>query len=177
MAFGTAAAHGLSPEDWRATMGAIAREPIVPGDDRVVRPAVELASRGVLDGRSLPPDGQVELAVLHVRAGGEGPVLPDTRGLDARHEYLALAMAQPQSARAHELGARLAGAIAADPVVASAAAMVQIASGSPIAAGAARALFMRDPRDPLLAATALRMATKPGDSDVASLARETLAAF
>ncbi len=173
--FGVGAAHALSPEDERATLQAIAIAPLVPGDDRVERPAVELASRGVLDPHVLTPDGQVELAALHER--GEGPALPDAGVLDARHEYLALALSQPQGARARELGVRLAGEAASDPVVAAASAIVQIANGAPIAPGAPRALLMRDPRDPLLAATALRLATKTGDSDVASLARQTLATF
>jgi hypothetical protein len=36
---------------------------------------------------------------------------------------------------------------------------------------------MRDPGDPLLAATALRLANKTGDSDVATRARATLTAI
>jgi hypothetical protein len=54
---------------------------------------------------------------------------------------------------------------------------VQIGTGAPIDAGAPRALLMRDPRDPLLAAIALRLATKTGDTAVASQARESLATF
>ena len=55
-------------------------------------------------------------------------------------------------------------------------ALVQLASGAPIAPGAPRALLARNPADPLLAAIALRLAEKVGDGDVARRARETLTA-
>jgi hypothetical protein len=177
VAFGAAAAHALSREEARATLAAIAHGPIVAGDDRVVRPAVELASRGTLDTAVLPPDGLVEMAVLRGGSPVEGLPLPDRRTLDVRHEYLASALADPQGAGTRELGARLASVVSRDPVVAAAAALVQIGTGAPIDVGAPRALLMRDPGDPLLAATALRLATKTGDSEVANRARATLTAL
>jgi Tfp pilus assembly protein PilF len=177
VAFGEAAGRALSPADARATLAAVVHAPAVLGDDRVVRTAVELVTRGALDSTALPPDGLVELAMLRGQGGAEGTSLPDPRVLDARHEYLAAALADPKGERARELGARLAGVAASDPVVAAAAALVQIGTGAPIDAAAARALLTRDPRDPLLAATALRLATKTGDAAVASEARESLATF
>ncbi len=177
VAFGAAALHAISPEEARATLAAVTHGPVVAGDDRVVRRAVELASRGTLDLGSLPPDGLVELAALRGEGSGEGLSLPDRRVLDARHEYLANALADPLGPRTKELGDRLASIAASDPVVAAAAVLVQIAVGAPIAAGAPGALLMRDPGDPLLVATALRLANKTGDSDVATRARATLTAL
>lgn len=177
VAFGAAAAHALSREEAHATLVAIAHGAIVAGDDRVVRAAVELVSRGMLETSVLSPDGLVELAVLRGSSPVEGSPLPDPRSLDVRHEYLASALADPQGATTKELGARLASVVGRDPVVAAAAALVLIGTGAAIEAGAPRALLMRDPGDPLLAATALRLANKTGDSDVASRARATLTAL
>ena len=177
VAFGAAAVHTLSAEDVRAALATIAHAPIVAGDDRVIRPAGELASRGVLDAGALPADGLVEIAVLRVEAPAEGLSMPDRRALDARHEYLALALTDPRTPRAKELGDRLAGVTASDPVVAAASALMLLAAGSPIDPAAARALLLRDPADALLAATALRLAKKTGDSDSASRARAVLTAL
>ncbi|HEX4448001.1 MAG TPA: hypothetical protein VH044_14735, partial [Polyangiaceae bacterium] len=193
VAFGLATGHGVSPQDARATLAAVVHGPPVLGDDRVVRAAVELVTRGALDASVLPPDGLVELAALRGQGAGKStnvneavgagvgvgvrPSLPDLRVLDARHEYLAAALSDPKGDHARELGARLASVVGSDPVVAAAAALVQIGTGAPIDAGAPRALLMRDPRDPLLAAIALRLATKTGDTAVASQARESLATF
>jgi hypothetical protein len=177
VAFGMVLVRVVSPEQARATLAAIVRGPIVQGDDLVVRPAVELASRGTLDAAALPGDGLVELSALRGAAPGEGPPGPDARGLDARHEYLAVALADPRGARARELAVRLAAVVGSDPVVAAASALVQIGSGTPIDAAAPRQLLMRDPGDPLLAAVALRLATKVGDAEVATRARAALTAL
>jgi hypothetical protein len=144
----------------------------VAGDDRVVRPAVELVSRGVLPAALLPPDGAVELSAIH----GDRPAEP-LPPLDARHEYLALALAHPESPRARELGERLAPARISDVAVAAAWCLVRLARGAPpLDVDAARALLALDPADPLLAAIALRLAVKVGDADVARRARAALAA-
>ncbi len=176
-AFGVAVVHALSPEDARAALAGLAHPALVAGDDRVVRPAVELASRGALDMGALPPDGLVEIAALRGGSSGEGLSLPDRGRLDVRHQFLAAALADPRGAQTKDLGDRLASMAGTDPVVAAASALVQIASGAPIAPGAPRELLMRDPGDPLLAATALRLADKTGDSDVATRARATLTAI
>jgi hypothetical protein len=168
VAFGVAfAAAGPSP----GVLAAIAHEPLVPGDDRTVRPAVELVSRGLLDADVLPPGGAVELAAL-------GGALPTDRGpLDPRHEYLALALTHPDAPRARELRVQLVAVGGDDPIVAASSALVDLAAGGAIAAGAPRALLSRDPADPLLAATALRLAEKTGDADVERRARAVLAAL
>jgi hypothetical protein len=177
VAFGASVVHAVSLEEARASLAGVEHGSLVPGDDLVVRRAVELASRGALEIGALPPDGLVEIAALRGESSGEGPSLPDRRVLDARHEYLAGALADPRGSRTKELGERLAKIAGSDPVVAAASALVQIAVGAPIAAGAPAALLMRDPGDALLAATALRLANKAGDSDVATRARATLTAL
>jgi tetratricopeptide (TPR) repeat protein len=177
VAFGVAVVRVLPPAQARASLASIAHAPVVSGDDLVVRPAVELASRGVVDAAALPPDGVVELSVLRGEASVEGPSAPDRRLLDARHEYLAMALADPQSARTGALAERLAGVLASDPVVAAASALVQIGVGARIDAGAPGALLGRDPGDALLAATALRLANKIGDAEAATRARAALTAL
>jgi hypothetical protein len=134
---------------------------------------VELASHGVLAGAALPPEGALELAVIR----GEPPAEP-LPPLDARHRYLALALLHPDAAATRELGARLAPARASDPVVAAAASLARLAPGAPpLEADAPRMLLARDPTDPLLAATALRLAERVGDRDVARRARAALTAL
>jgi tetratricopeptide (TPR) repeat protein len=176
VAFGAAWMQLSSPAQARSTLAAVASLPMVAGDDRVVRPAVELVSRGVLPVATLPPGGAVELFVV-TRAPGPLAVKPDDPALDARHQYLALALTAPSSPRTAALAARLRSASASDPVVAAAAALVALAAGGPIAPGAPRALLARNPADPLLATVALRLAEKVGDTDVARRARETLGAL
>lgn len=174
-AFGVALLHVASPAQARAVLASAPSLRIVGGDDRVVRPAVELASRGALPADVLPPDGVVELFVV-TASPGRLSVAPDAAGLDQRHRYLALALTQPGSPQIRELAGRLRAA-ASDPVVAAAGAIVQLGDGAPIASDAPRALLARNPADPLLAATALRLAERVGDRDVARRARETLSAL
>jgi hypothetical protein len=126
---------------------------------------------------ALPANGLVELAALRGASSGEALSPPDRRLLDARHQYLADALGDPRGPATRALGERLAGVAGTDPVVAAASALVQIASSAPIAAGAPAALLTRDPGDALLAATALRLANKTGDTDVATRARATLTAL
>jgi hypothetical protein len=177
VAFGVALAKVAAPRDVRALLAAVAHGAIVAGDDRVVRRAVELASRGALDAATLPPDGVVELAVLRGPAAGEGTSLPDVRSLDARHEYLALAMVDPKGSATRELTLRLGTVAASDPVVAAAGALAKLGSGGMLDAGAAGALIALDPADPLLAAAALQIATRTGETDAATKARATLTAL
>ncbi len=135
VAFGAAVVHAVSPEDSWAALAAVAHGPVLAGDDRVVRRAVELASRGTIEMSVLPPDGLVEIAALRGTSSGEGLSLPDRRVLDARHQYLAAALADPQAAATRALGERLGRIAGTDPVVGSALALVEIASGGPIAPG------------------------------------------
>jgi tetratricopeptide (TPR) repeat protein len=145
---------------------------IVSGDDRVVRASVELVSRGVLTPSALPPDGVIELAALR----GE-PFPPPLPRVDERHEYLALSLSGSNPARARELGLRLTRFATIDPVIHAAQALLPLASGSPIPRDAPRALLTHNPGDPLLAAVALRLAEKVGDTEVVRQARATLAAL
>ena len=177
VAFGAALMHVASPAQARAALGSMPRGALVAGDDRVVRPAVELVSRGVLPDEALPPDGLVELFVVRGPTAGPLSVALDDAGLDWRHRYLALALTQPGSPLMRELAGRLRAVSPTDPVVAAATAIAQLAEGGPIAPDAPRVLLGRNPADPLLAAVALRLAEKVGDADVARRARETLSAF
>jgi hypothetical protein len=171
VAFGVALAHAASPPEVRAALASIAHGAVVPGDDRVVRPAVQLVSRGALGADALPADGLVELAVLR----GDAP--DPTRPLDARHEYLALAIAFPRAPRTRDLAERLKHVEARDSVVAAASALLGLGLGAPVDPAAPHVLLARDPADPLLAAAALRLAEKIGDIEVARRARASLAAL
>jgi tetratricopeptide (TPR) repeat protein len=177
VAFGAALMHVASPAQARATLASIPRLSMTSGDDRVMRPAVELVSRGVLSGDALPPDGVVELFVVTGSATAHLSVAPDDAALDRRHRYLALALTQPSSPLLRELAARLRAVSPTDPVVVAATAIAQLAEGGPIAPDVPRVLLARNPADPLLAAVALRLAEKVGDADVARRARETLSAL
>jgi hypothetical protein len=177
VAFGVALMHVASSTQARAALISLPRLPLVAGDDRVVRPAVELVSRGMLPGDALPPDGVVELFVVTGPTVAPLAVAPDDAALDRRHHYLALALTQPSSPLVRELAGRLRAVSPTDPVVAAATAIAQLAEGGPIAADAPRTLLARNPADPLLAAVALRLAEKVGDADVARRARETLSAL
>jgi hypothetical protein len=170
VAFGAALMHVASPPDLRDALGRIPHDAIVDGDDCVTRPAVELVAQGALPAAVLPADGAVELAAMGLGARGDG----DRGSLDARHAYLALALAHPNDPRARELGARLAPVASSDPVVAAARALIALASEAPIAQDAARALLAIDPADPLRAATALRLAEKAGDTDMVRRARAAM---
>jgi hypothetical protein len=177
VAFAVAVARSAGAERARVAMQSVlagSAEAAVGGDDRLLRPAVELVSRGVLPASVLPPDGAVELAALSFDPAAPARALPPS--LDARHEYLALALWHPDAARTFELRHKLAGVAARDPVAGAAAAIAELALGVPIAPDAPRVLLARNPADPLLAATALRLAERVGDRDVAARARQALAA-
>jgi hypothetical protein len=131
----------------------------------------------VLAEDALPPDGVVELAARRAQPVPDALFAGDAaRALDARHEYLALALTHPEAPRARELGARLAPARALDSIVAGAGARVLLATGAAFGDGDAQWLLARDPGDPLVAATALDVATRIGARDVATKARATLTA-
>jgi hypothetical protein len=176
VAFGAALMPLSSPAHARSALAAIPSLPMAAGDDRVVRPAVELVSRGVLPLATLAPGGVVELFVVSPPPERLS-VSPDDPALDRRHRYLALALTEPTSVRFTELSGRLRAGSAPDPVVAAASAIAQLAAGGPISPDAPRALLARNPADPLLAAVALRLAEKTGDADVARRARATLSAL
>jgi tetratricopeptide (TPR) repeat protein len=175
LAFGLALSRADPPQKARAALGALRHESIVAGDESSARAAVELASLGVIGIEVLPPDARVELQALR---GGqsphEGPSAADAGALDARHEYLALALAEPRSERTRQLGEQFARLRSADRVVAVASGIASLGAGLPIDRSAPAALLALSPFDPLVAATALRMAEKLGDTDVERRARAAL---
>ncbi len=74
VAFAQALADAGLVEGSRAVAG-MAHEAILPGDELVVRPAVELASRGLIDVTALSADGRIELrARFGLPISAEGPV-------------------------------------------------------------------------------------------------------
>ncbi|MBV9948835.1 MAG: hypothetical protein JOZ69_18450, partial [Myxococcales bacterium] len=162
----------------RADLAAFTHAPIVAGDDRVTRPAVELSLRGALPADELPPDGLVELAALRGVAPSAALLARrEAPALDERHRLLALALTEPRGDRVRALAARFSGLAQADPVVASAAALVAHAAGGAGALESSRGLLRRDASDPLLAATALRLAESAGDGEAARQARRALTAI
>ena len=175
VAFGVALAHTTSPEQSRAVLSALRHRPILGGDDRVIRPAVLLAWRGSFPADALPPDGVVELAALRGEGLPEALIADGQRVLDARHEYLALAIARPASARARVLAGRLRGST--DSVVSAASALILLATDGAIAPDAPRTMLFRDGSDPLLAVAALRLAKKSGDEQTVRRAGEALKAM
>jgi Tfp pilus assembly protein PilF len=177
VAFGIAAIRAGASADARSALAVMPWKPIVAGDDCVLRPAVDLVSRGALPVDALPADGLVELAIVEGSTSLQGGLDADDARFDLRHHYLALALAHPDAPAVRELGAHLRTVAPADPVVSAASALLQLASGAPISAAAPRDLLARNPADPLLAATALRLAERVGDTDVARRARETLTAL
>jgi len=171
VALGTAMVHVEHREVVRSALAMLAHESIETGDDLVVRPAVELAARGVIEAEALPTDGRVELAVLR------GEVLnTDSRLLDLRHQALLLSFALPEAASTRELGRRLALVAPADPLVAAATMRMSVVSGKTKDKEAARELLSRDPGDPLIGTTALRFAQQAGDDEIVRRAQSGLAA-
>jgi tetratricopeptide (TPR) repeat protein len=172
---GTAMLQAEPREAVRSTLAALAHDSIESGDELVVRPAVELAFRGVIDAGALPVEGRVELAVLRDQLP-EGAFDADLRLLDLRHQALVLSLAQPRVASTRELVRRLALVAPADPVVAVATALVSAGPGAARDAEAARGLLSRDSGDPLIAATALRLAQRARDDELTQRARTALRA-
>ena len=174
----------LSPALAARVVASVAHEPLLAGDSLVTPFAVELAARGILAETELPLDGAVELAARR----GEPPppaALEPTAAtpspVDSRHEYLAFAMARPDSPRARALGDRLARVRDRDALVAVAWARVELAradsaAAPPPAGSSAASLLGFDPADPLVAAAALDCAKRRGDVAAAARARANLSA-
>jgi hypothetical protein len=163
-------------------MAVLPHQAMVSGDDLVQRAAVDLAARGILSEKELSPDALVELRALRFEpranglggeAGGSGAGETATAvppGLDAKHDFLALAMARPTAARTKELAERLVRIAPHDRVVAVAGALAVLGQGSPVDPGLPKALLALDPDDALLATAAFRLAVRVGDADVAKRA-------
>jgi hypothetical protein len=175
--YGQALGHDVPSEAARSFLASLGHGPVLDGDDRVVRPAVELAARGIIDARVLPEGGRLELAFIgsHLPPHEGAAASFDMSALDPRHLYLALASEAPLDRRTREVGAPLQRLAPSDPVVAAAAAIVELAQGSPVDPVLARALLSRDPGDLLLAAVALRAADRTTDLQTAQAARAVLA--
>jgi tetratricopeptide (TPR) repeat protein len=185
IAWGGALSRRMSAEAARSVLAAVPHESLVPGDERVERAAVDLAARGVLTQDALTPDARVELRALRWAASsavsaddgasreptGGAPNAPET---DLRHAYLAMAVAQPGGQKTRELAERLLRIAPRERVVAAAAGVDLLGRGGAIDPAAPRALLALDPRDPLLAAVAYRLALKVSDVDVARRARAAL---
>jgi tetratricopeptide (TPR) repeat protein len=177
VAFGIALVRVSSADQVRAALGAVSHDAAVQGDDPVERAQVDLASTGALVEGVLDADAAVELAARRGQALPDDVIAARAPALDPRHEYLALSVAHPGSAREQQLGALLARVSASDPIVAAAKAFERVAVGAAIDRGEAAQLLERAPADPLVAAAALRLAEKVGDADAAKRARATLMAL
>jgi hypothetical protein len=173
VAFARAAMRVMGPGGARTALARVDHDAVVAGDDVVCRAAVALALRGAIDARELPPEGALELAVVRGLSPAELGPFPNVRAIDPRHQYLRLALADPGSKDAVDLGERLRR-IAPDDRVVAAATAARLGSGVATELDAAAALLARDPGDPLLVGVALRMAVKLGDAVTVEKARTTL---
>jgi tetratricopeptide (TPR) repeat protein len=162
----------------------IRHEALLSGDALVTPFAVDLAARGVLADADLPLDGAIELAARRGEpppAAALSPTVAAPTPVDARHEYLALAMTRPDSPRAHALGERLAHVRDRDALVAVAWTRVQLArldaaGGTSVPTSSLSSAVGFDPADPLVAAAALDVAKRRGDAAAAARARANLSA-
>jgi hypothetical protein len=104
---------------------AAACEPVAHDDTPVISLLVDLAARDVVDESMLPIEGRIELAWRK-----RVPITTTSLArLDARHELLALAHADPLSVRAAELARKLARRGPTDPIVLAALLAVARARG------------------------------------------------
>jgi hypothetical protein len=159
-------------------LGRLPHDAWIPGDDGVVRGAVALALRGVVPLGALPPEAQVEVRALQNESLGEGGSWPMPAGLDARHQALAQALGAQLAPEARgDREWHLARMNAADRVVAVARSVQALRAASPVDPAAPRTLLAVDPADPLVAATALRLAERVGDAEVERRARAAIRRF
>ncbi len=148
---------------------------VLPGDALVAPVTASLAARAVIPVADLSADSRVELCA---RRGEIPPAdVIDALALDARHRYLALALAEPTSERTARLSARLAAARSTDSLVAVAWAREGLARGRSIDARETSALLARAPGDPIALAAALDVARKVDDVDTVKRARASLSAL
>jgi hypothetical protein len=161
-------ASHVSPADARRLFDALPREEIAPGDDLVVRAAVDAAARDGIDPGALPLDGRVELAARQGVAFSVG-----LDALDARHRLLALSSGRSEDGL--RLLRHLAPAIDHDRVVAVAAARLRMGDPSATAdALSAERLAAVAPGDPLVVTTALAVAVERHDEPAAKKMRARL---
>jgi hypothetical protein len=148
----------------------------MPAGDALVTPlAAALAARGIMPFTDLAVDAKIELCAR--RGEVPAPAWIDDPTLDARHRYLALALAEPTSERTARLSARLAAARATDALVAVGWAREGLARGRAIGQHETDALLALAPGDPIALAVALDVAKKGDDVAAASRARASLSAL
>jgi hypothetical protein len=170
-----AIADGVSDAVAASVFSATPHAAMLAGDALVAPVAAALAARAVIPATALAVDARVELCARR----GEVPSadVVDAAALDARHRYLALALAEPTSDRTARLSARLAAARATDSLVAVAWAREGLARGRSIDARETNALLARAPGDPMALAVALDVAKKVDDVATATRARASLSAL
>ena len=76
VAFAGCLVHSVTPDDAHASLSRLPHDPIVPGDARVLRRAVELVSCGALDEQLLPPEAAADLARARGQAAAALPCSP-----------------------------------------------------------------------------------------------------
>jgi hypothetical protein len=152
IAWGAALARDGSVDAVRKALSTVPHDAPAPDDDAVLRVAVGLAAWGAVAESDLSPDAAVELRALRWAASGAAvaarsdaddldPASATAPPLDARHEYLALAMTHPASARTRDLAARLGRLAPHDRVVAAAAAIDALQRGAAIDPASPRTLL------------------------------------
>jgi hypothetical protein len=148
---------------------------LLEGDALVTPLAVELAALGVLPDNALPRDGWVELAS---RRSDVRPLEGVSLGtMDARHVLFVWALERPRDRATLELAQRLAPAAAHDTLIAVAMARLSLSEGSAASSLAIDRLLAVDPADPIVAAAALDLAKRAGDSQAIGPARARLTAL
>jgi hypothetical protein len=173
LAYASALARAGSPTATRAALQAIARAPILPGDELVTPIAVALSAAGVIDVKELDPDGRIELAERRAETTPDEVIAK----ADDRHRLLALARRAPRDLATVALARSLSRMRARDSIVAVAFARLALAGAIDVAPHAMDALLSGlDPADPLVAGAALDCAVRSGDTSAIPLARARLAA-
>jgi hypothetical protein len=161
----------VSASEARRLFDALPREAIAPGDDLVVRAAVDAAARDMIDPGALPLDGRVELAARQGVA-----FAARLEELDARHRLLALSAGRSEEAM--RLLRHLRPAVDRDRVVAVAAARLRMGDPNAPAGDAMTVehLAAIAPGDPLVVTTALALAVERHDAPAAKKMRARLVA-
>jgi hypothetical protein len=170
-----AIADNISDQVAARVFAKMSRGVMVAGDPLVAPVAAALAARLVVPVGALSMDARVELCAR--RGETPAPDLIEAPSLDARHRYLALAIAEPTSSRTARLSEHLAAARATDTLVAVAWAREGMARGRAIDAHETTALLARAPGDPIALAAVLDVARKADDSATITRARTSLSAL
>jgi hypothetical protein len=162
-----------SPEIARAWLEGWQSADLLPGDALVTSLAVDLAALGVLRDADLPLDAKIELLARRSEA------LPNIQpgAVDARHLLFAWALERPLERETLELARRVGLASTEDPLIAVALARLSLAQGRELKSTALDHILALDPSDPILAAAALDLAKRSGDTQAIAPARARLTAL